>query len=146
MNIPDPEMLASSFLCIQREIFVNVCNQFDQNVVTKNKSLYSRAIDFSKDFNNCDRFDFDSMNLTEDNYSTFCNYIFDFMNYVRKLDKGLFDESINYAKTQLNFSTFPTLQMSVDGCGNSIARFLELRENNQLDQFGNDDDNNYEDE
>jgi hypothetical protein len=68
------------------------------------------------------------------------------MNYVRKLDKGLFDESINYAKTQLNFSTFPTLQMSVDGCGNSIARFLELRENNQLDQFGNDDDNNYEDE
>lgn len=131
MPTPDPEVLIQSFLCIQREIFVNVCCQFSFSVEEKNKSIYNRAVDFSKDFNNCE-FDFESLALNEENFGNFCNYAFDFMNYVRKLDKDLYDTSISHAKTQLAFPNMPTLNLSVEGCGLSIGTFLEMRENNQL--------------
>jgi hypothetical protein len=131
MPVPDPEMLAQSFVCVQREIFVNVCCQFSFNVSEKNKSIYKRAVDFSKDFNDCE-FNFESLCLNNDNFGFFCNYVFDFMNYIRKLDKELFDDSITFAKNQLVFPNMPTLNMSVEGCGVSIGTFLDMRENNQI--------------
>lgn len=138
MEVPDPEVLAQSFLCIQREIFVNLCTKFSDHVENKDKNIYRRAIDFSKDFNNCE-FDFKSLSLNPENFGDFCNYIFDFMNYVRKLDKNLFDKGINFAQKELSFPNMPTLQMSVKGCGASIGSFLEMRENNELPNFEDED-------
>ncbi len=130
---PDPAFLINSFISIQREIFVNICAHFTENVSEKNKNLYSRAVDFSKDFNDCEPFFFDrGLMLNQENFPVFCNYIFDLMNYVRKLDSSLFEESITHARTQMSFPTMPTLDMSVAGCGGSIASFLEMRENGTL--------------
>lgn len=132
---PDPNFLIQNYVCIQREIFVNICAYFSSNVQEKNKNLYQRAIDFSKDFNNCDSFSFERLALNEENFPVFCNFIFDFMNYIRKLDGSLYEESISHARNQLQFPTMPTLDMNVVGCGNSIASFLEMRENGQLPQI-----------
>lgn len=139
MEVPDPEVLAQSFLCIQREIFVNLCTKFSDHVENKDKNIYKRAIDFSKDFNNC-TFDFKSLSLNPENFGDFCNYTFDFMNYVRKLDKNLFDKGINFAQKELSFPNMPTLEMSVKGCGASIGSFLEMRDNNELPNFDEEND------
>jgi hypothetical protein len=139
MEVPDPEILAQSYLCIQREIFVNLCTKFSDHVENKDKNIYKRAADFSKDFNNC-QFDFKSLSLNPENFGEFCNYTFDFMNYVRKLDKNLFDKGIKFAQKEMSFPNMPTLQMSVKGCGASIGSFLEMRENNELPSFEEEED------
>lgn len=141
----DPSMLANNYLCLQREVFVNFCHQFIDNVNNKNKSLFSRAVDFSKDFNNCEAVNFESLVLNEESYPIFCNYVFDFMNYVRKLDDNLFKDSINHVLEVLSFPTFPTLHMSIQGCGSSLIKFLEARENNTLDQLFENENNEEED-
>jgi hypothetical protein len=139
---PDPSILLRQFVCIQQEIFVNISAHFSANVSNKNKNLFSRAIDFSKDFNNCEPFNFEHLKLSEDNFSNFCNFAFDFMDYVRKLDENLYNDSIAYARTQMSFPTMPTLDMSVAGCGSSISLFLDMREKGTLpernDNFTND--------
>lgn len=134
---PDPDVLISSFLQIQREIFVNVCALFSENVNEKNKNMFKRATDFSKDFNNCEPFDFRCLVLSEENFPIFCNFCFDFMNYVRKLDGSLFSDSVEYARNKLRFPTMPTLDMSVAGCGQSLSVFLDMRENNKLPFLNN---------
>lgn len=125
----DPEMLAQGYLCIQREIFSNLFCYFFINVREKNSNLFKRADDFSKDFNNCPQPDITDLKLTPENYADFCNYAFDFMNYVRKIENSLFQQSINYAKSQMYFVNMPTLAMSVEGCAASIGHFLDMREN-----------------
>lgn len=134
MNIepPDPSFLLNSYLCIQREIFVNVCAHFLQNVESKNSSLCKRAIEFSIDFNHCEAFKFEKLMLNEKNFPIFCNYMFDFMNYVRKIDSNLYEESIGYARNQMSFPTMPTLDMSVIGCGQSISTYLDMKERGEL--------------
>jgi hypothetical protein len=120
------EMLASSFVNIQREIFINVSKNFFDNVEKTDKDIFKRANDFSKDFN-----DFDitaSEEVTPENFSKFCDYIFDFMNYVRRMNKDLFSNSIEYAMKIMSFPHIPTLHMSILGCGSSIETFLNMRE------------------
>ena len=109
MNIepPDPSLLLNSYLCIQREIFVNVCAHFLQNVESKNNSVFKRAKEFSIDFNHCEPFNFEKLMLNEENFPVFCNYVFDLMNYVRKIDNKLYEESIGYARSQMSFPTMP---------------------------------------
>ena len=124
----DPEMLAQGYLCIQREIFANIFCYFFTNVGNNNTSLFKRANDFSKDFNNCEQPDITDLKLTPENYADFCNYAFDFMNYIRKMENKLYQQSLTYAKSQLNFFNMPTLSMSVEGCAASIGHFLEMRE------------------
>jgi hypothetical protein len=141
----DLDMLIESFVCIQREIFANLSSKFSDYVLKKNTNLYKRASNFSQDFNNCN-FDFDNkLSLNRDNFFDFCNFTFDFMNYVRKIDQDLFDKGIEFAQNEMNFSNMPTLDMIVKGCGQSMATFLEKRENGELDNFV-DDENEGEDE
>jgi hypothetical protein len=130
-------MLIESFVCIQREIFANFSSKFAYYVSEKNANLHKRASDFSQDFNN---FDFgNKLSLNRDNFFDFCNFTFDFMNYVRKIDQDLFDKGIEFAQ-DMNFSNMPTLDMIVKGCGQSMATFLEKRENGELDNFVDDED------
>ena len=133
----EPEILASAFVCIQREIFVDLCRNFFQNVSEKNKNVYSRADSFSKDFNKEVDLDLrkdDFYNaLTPDNFSDFCNYVFDFMNYVKKIDIDLFDQTIFVVKEKMSFPRIPTLNATIQGCGDSLKFFLDARENNFKD-------------
>lgn len=144
----NPEMLANSYLCLQREVFVNFANHFFENVQSKNKNIYQRAVDFSKDFNKCEDFSFENLELNEKTYYVFCNYVFDFINYVRKLDSNLFDDSVKYTQEILSFPTFPTLHMSIQACGKSLPIFLDARESGTLDEykasFGDDDEQEFD--
>ena len=134
---PEREFLAGAFVCIQREIFVDLCHNFFQNVSEKNKSVYSRAESFSKDFNKEVDLDLRKEDfyktLTPDNFSDFCNYVFDFMNYVKKIDIDLFDQTISAVKEKMSFPRIPTLNATIQGCGDSLKFFLDARENNFKD-------------
>jgi hypothetical protein len=129
---PDPSIMLNSFLCIQKEIFVNICAHFSKNVCTSNQGVYKRALDFSTDFNNCEPFDFQSLMLSDENFPLFCNFMFDFINYIRKIDQNLYNESLGFAREQMKFPSMPTLDMAIVGCGNSITMFLDMRENGLL--------------
>lgn len=136
-NAPDPEILASAFVCIQREIFVDLCHKFFQNVSEKNKSLYNRADSFSKDFNSEMNLDLRQedfyKSLNPDNFPNFCNYVFDFMNYIKKIDIDLFDQTISTVKEKMSLPNIPTLNIAIQGCGDSLKFFLEARDNNFKD-------------
>lgn len=149
MNFNDnfsPEFFANGFLCIQREIFVEICRNFSENVSKKNSEVFNRSLEFSKDFNNFDFDLFEDIDLNEENFPYFCNFIFDFMNYVRKVDEKLYKNSIEFAEKKLSFPNLPTLDKSVKGCGRSLAGFLEWRENIPSDFFENEDDDDDDDE
>lgn len=140
MNVPDPEVMLSSFLNLQREIFVNMAYLFFENVQKKDKNLFDRATDFSKDFNKCEPLELKTLELKPEDYPVFCNYVFDFMNYVRKINKPIFDDSLENARTLMDFKTFPTMHMCVKVCTSAIEGFLEMRDTNKLDEIIEEDD------
>ena len=136
---PDPDsvkdMLACSFANIQKEIFVNITRYFFENIENTDKNLYRRASDFSKDFNDFNIVEFSKLELKPEHFAKFCNYSFDFMNYIKKLNKALYESSISYAVSKLSFPNLPTLHMTILGCGSSIDSFLEIRDSGELDRL-----------
>lgn len=126
----NPEIFATVFLVIQREIFLEICRNFSENVREKNLDVYNRSLEFSKDFNNFDFNLSEDFDISERNYPNFCNFVFDFMNYIRKIDEKLYKSSIKFAENQLNFPNLPTLDKSVKNCSRGFYDFLEWRENN----------------
>lgn len=141
----DPEFLIQNCICIRREVFLSTCMLFINNVQQKNKNLYQRAADFSKDFNEYFP-DSNKIVLTEDSFETFCSSVFDFMNYIRKIDEKLYAESILHVRKTLSFPFVPTLDTMINKHLFAFDSFLEERENGKLNHYDDKDDDKDDDD